>query len=91
MGLINFLLIKFLIKVKYANIINIAANDQIIPELLQSNCNPKKIFEYVSDFLDNPKKISTQIKKTELIINNLKTNKPSSIKAAIALNNFLNK
>ena len=91
MGLINFLLIKFLIKVKYANIINIAANDQIIPELLQSNCNSKKIFEYVSDFLDNPKKISTQIKKTELIINNLKTNKPSSIKAAIALNNFLNK
>ena len=38
MGLINFLLIKMLVKVKYANIINIAANDEIIPELLQSNC-----------------------------------------------------
>ena len=91
MGLINFLLIKFLIKVKYANIINIAANDQIIPELLQSNCNPKKIFEYVSDFLDNPEKINSQIKKTQLIINNFKTKKLSSAQAAIALNNFLNK
>ena len=71
MGLINFLLIKMLVKVKYANIINIAANEEIIPELLQSNCNPKKIFEYVSDFLDNPEKINSQIKKTQLIINNL--------------------
>ena len=91
MGLINFLLIKMLVKVKYANIINIAANDEIIPELLQSNCNAKKIFEYVSDYLDNPEKINSQIKKTQLIINNLKTEKLSSTQAALALNNFLNK
>jgi lipid-A-disaccharide synthase len=89
MGIINFLLVKMLVKVKYANIINIAANDEIIPELLQSNCNPKKIFECVSDFLDNPEKINTQIKKTQLIINNLKTKKLSSTQAATALNNFL--
>ena len=80
-----------LVKVKYANIINIAANDEIIPELLQSNCNPEKIFKYVSDFLDNPEKISNQVKKTQLIINNLKTNKSSSVQAAKALNNYLNK
>ena len=52
-----------LVKTKYANILNIAANEEIIPELLQSNCNPKKIFEYVSDFLNNPKKIDEQVKK----------------------------
>ena len=79
-----------LVKIKYANIINIAAKEEIIPELLQSNCNPKKIFEYVSDFLDNPEKIKMQVKKTELIINNFKTNKPSSTQVAIALNKFLN-
>ena len=91
MGLVNFLLVKMLIKVKYANIINIAANDEIIPELLQSNCNSRKIFEYVSDFLENPKKINTQVKKTQLIIDKLKTSKPSSSLAAIALNNFFDK
>ena len=80
-----------LIHVGHLNIINIAANDEIIPELLQSNCNPKKIFEYVSDFLNNPEKINTQVKKTQLIINNFKTKKPSSIQVALALNNFLNK
>jgi len=90
MSLINFFIIKMLVKVKYANIINIAAKEEIIPELLQSNCSPKKIFEHVSDFLDNPKKIDAQIKKTQLIINNFKTKNPSSLQAATALNKFLN-
>ncbi len=89
MGLINFLIIKTLVKTKYANILNIAAEEEIIPELLQSNCNPKKIFDYVSDFLNNPKKINTQIEKTQLILNNFKTNKSSSEKAALALNKLL--
>jgi lipid-A-disaccharide synthase len=90
MGMINFFIIKMLVKIKYANIINIAAKEEIIPELLQSNCNPKKIFENVSDFLDNPEKISSQIKKTQLIVNNFKTKNPSSLQAAKALNKFLN-
>ena len=90
MSLINFFIIKILVKVKYANIINIAAKEEIIPELLQSNCSPKKIFEHVSNFLDNPKKIDAQIKKTQLIINNFKTKNPSSLQAATALNKFLN-
>ena len=89
-GLLNFFIIKMLVKIKYANIINIAAKEEIIPELLQSNCNSKKIFESVSEFLDNPKKIDTQIKKTQLIINDFKTKIPSSIQAATALNRFLN-
>jgi lipid-A-disaccharide synthase len=91
MNIINFLIIKMLVKIKYANIVNIAAKEEIIPELLQSDCNPKKIFEYVSDYLDNPKKIESQIKKTQLIINNFKTKKPSSVQAAKALNGLLSK
>ena len=79
-----------LVKIKYANIINIAAKEEIIPELLQSNCNSKKIFENVCDFLDNPEKINTQIKKTQLIINKFKTKNPSSLQAAKSLNRFLN-
>ena len=54
MGFINFLIIKILVKTKYANIINFAANEEIIPELLQSNCNPKNIFKHVSNYLDDP-------------------------------------
>jgi len=89
MGLINFLIVKILVKTKFANIINIASNKEIIPELLQSNCNPKKIFEYVSNYLDNPEKIDEQVKNTQLILNEFKTNNSPSQLAAESLNKFL--
>ena len=89
MGLINFFIIKMLVKTKFANIINIAAKKEIIPELLQSNCNPQKIFEVVSNYLDNPNKIDEQISKTQTILKSFKTNTLSSILAANAINKFL--
>ena len=47
MNFINFLIVKMLVKIKYANILNIAAGQMIIPELLQSKCNPKEIYKLV--------------------------------------------
>ncbi len=82
MNFINFLIIKLLVKIKYANLINIAANKIVIPELLQSNCNPSKIFKTVSNFIENPEKIQNQIKETQIILDNFKTkNLPSDLAA----------
>ena len=78
-----------LVKTKFANIINIAAKKEIIPELLQSNCNSKKIFEVVSSYLDNPKKIDEQVSKTQTILKSFKTNTLSSTLAANAINKYL--
>ena len=89
MGIINFLIVKMLVKTKFANIINIAAKEEIIPELLQSDCNPNNIFNVVSDYLNNPKKMDEQVSKTQSILNNLKTNKSSAALAANALNKRL--
>ncbi len=89
MDFINFFIIKMLVKTKFANIINIAAKKEIIPELLQSNCNPQKIFEVVSNYLDNPNKIDEQISKTQTILKNFKTNTLSSTLAANAINKYL--
>ena len=89
MGLINFFIIKMLVKTKFANIINIAAKKEIIPELLQSNCNPQKIFEVVSNYLDNPNKIDEQVSKTQKILKSFKTNTLSSTLAANAINKYL--
>ena len=89
MGLINFFIIKMLVKTKFANIINIAAKKEIIPELLQSNCNPQKIFEVVSNYLDNPNKIDEQVSKTQKILKSFKTNTLSSTLAAKAINKYL--
>ena len=52
-----------LVKVKFANIINIFANDEVIPELLQSKCNPKIIFDTVDKILNDKEKLSNQILK----------------------------
>ena len=89
MGFINFLIVKSLVKTKYANIINFAANEEVIPELLQSNCNSKNIFKHVSNFLENPNKIKEQVNKVQNVLNKLKTNGSSSELASLSLNKFL--
>ncbi len=89
MGFINFLIVKSLVKTKYANIVNFAANEEIIPELLQSNCNSKNIFKHVSNFLEDPKKIKEQVNKVQNILNTLKIKGSSSELASLSLNKFL--
>ena len=89
MNFINFLIVKSLVKTKYANIINFAADKEIIPELLQSNCNPKNIFKYVDSFLENPDKINDQVKKVQSILKDFKIDKSSSELASLSLNKFL--
>ena len=89
MSFINFLIIKSLVKTKYANIINFAANKEIIPELLQSNCNSNNIFKIVSSFLENPNEMSEQVKKVQAILNKLKISGSSSELTSLSLNKFL--
>ena len=86
---INYIIIKMLVKTKYVNIINIAANKEIIPELLQSKCNAENICNLVSEFLDNPSKIKEQIEKTKVVLSNFKTDKPPSELASAALNKII--
>ena len=89
MGFINFLIIKNLVKTKYANIVNFAANEEIIPELLQSNCNAKNIFKLVSSFLEHPNKMNEQVKKVQTVLEKLKISGSSSELASLSLNKFL--
>jgi lipid-A-disaccharide synthase len=89
MNFINFLIIKILIKIKYANIINFAANEEIIPELLQSKCNVKNIYKVVSEYLESPLKVEEQVRKTQIVLNSFRTIQSSSKLASQALNKFL--
>jgi len=83
MNFINYLIVKMLVKVKFANIINIAADEEIIPELIQSKCNPEYIYNKIDSFFINKNSIQDQIDKTQKIINNFKTNKSSEIAASV--------
>jgi len=88
MDMINFFIVKMLVKVKFANIINIAANEEVIPELLQFRCNPTNIYNTVDKLLSDKKAIEKQINKTQKIIGNFKTEKTSEI-ASKALSDTL--
>ena len=87
-GFINFLIVKMLVKVKFANIINIAADEDIIPELLQSNCNSTNIYNTVDKLLNDKQALEKQVKKSQDIINNFKTKKSSEI-ASLVIENYL--
>ena len=88
MNSINFFIVKMLVKVKFANIINIAAGEEIIPELLQSSCNSKNIFKTVNDLLMNQQALVKQVTKSQEIISKFKTEKSSEIASSVLLNNL---
>ena len=89
MNFINYIIIKMLVKVKFANIINIAANEEVIPELLQSKCNAKSIYNSVSHFINNPNQMKDQINKTQTILEKLKSPIPSAEIASKILIKYL--
>ena len=88
MNPINFFIVKMLVKVKFANIINIAAGEEIIPELLQKDCNAKNIFNKVDQFLRNPELSTNQIIMFNDIIKSFKTNKSSELASSILINSL---
>jgi len=88
MNSINFFIIKNLVNVKSPNIINIAANEEVIPELLQSKCNPKDIFKTVDKLLNNKNILEEQITKSQKVINNFKKIKSAEIASRVLLNHL---
>ena len=88
MGMVNFFIVKMLVKVKFANIINIAANKEIIPELLQSNCNANNIFNTVDKLLSDKHALEKQVTKSQEIISNFKTERSSEIASSVIENYF---
>ena len=88
MNKVNFFIIKMLVKVKSPNIINIAADEEVIPELLQSKCNPRDIFKAVDRLLNDKKTLETQVKKSQEIINKFKNAKSSEMASSVLLDHL---
>ena len=90
MNFLNYLIIKLLVRIKYANIINIINNKEIIPELIQKECNPKEIYDSVVYFLKNPEMMKQQINDCEKTLSQIKSKTSSSDEASFVLAKFLN-
>tara|TARA_Y100000590_G_scaffold176550_1_gene201728 strand:- start:464 stop:1591 length:1128 start_codon:yes stop_codon:yes gene_type:complete len=83
MGIINFFIVKLLVKVKFANIINIAGKEEIIPELLQSKCNSTNIYTTVDKLLSDKRAMEKQVTKSQDIIRNFKTKRSTEIASSV--------
>ena len=89
LNFINFMMFKFLVNVKFANIINIINNREIIPELLQDECNAEEIYRSVIYFLKKPELIKKQLDACRKTLEGIKSKTSSSNEAAKILSNYL--
>ena len=89
MNYINYYLAKLFLKIKFANMLNIINDKEIIPELIQKDCNPNEIFKSVYYFLKKPELINRQLSDVSSTINDLKSLSSSSEEASKILLNYL--
>ncbi|MDB4081769.1 lipid-A-disaccharide synthase [Candidatus Pelagibacter sp.] len=88
-NMINYLIMKTLVKVKFANIINIINDKEVIPELLQGDCNAKEIYNSVVFFLKNPELIKKQLEICNKTLNDIRSKTISSTEASSVLSKHL--
>ena len=89
MNFLNFMIIKFLVKIKFANIINIINNREVIPELLQKECNAKEIFRSVVYFLKHPEFAQKQLNDCKKTLDQIRSKTSSSSEASSILSKYL--
>ncbi|MFL2886785.1 MAG: lipid-A-disaccharide synthase [Candidatus Pelagibacter sp.] len=89
MNFINYFLAKFFLKIRFANMLNIINDKEIIPELIQKDCNSQEIFKSAYYFLKKPELIKQQLLEVKAAISDLKSSSSSSEEASkILLNNL---
>ena len=89
MNFLNFMIVKFLVKIKYANIVNIINNKEVIPELIQKECNAKEIYKSVVYFLKNPSLMDQQIKECRITLDEIRSKTSSTGEASSILAKYL--
>ncbi len=89
LNFINFMIFKFLVNVKFANIINIINNKEVIPELLQSECNANEIFKSVNYLLKKPDLVKKQLEECSKTLEGIRSKSSSSTEASLILQNYL--
>jgi lipid-A-disaccharide synthase len=88
-NMINYWIMKLLVKVKFANIINIMNNKEVIPELLQGECNAKEIFNSVNYLLNHPDLLKSQLECVKKTLKNIKSETSSTDNVSTILSQYL--
>ena len=88
LNFITWLIVRAMVKIKTATILNIISKDNIIPELFQKEVNETNIHGIIKKYIENSKLRNKQINKLNIAVNKLKNGDtyPSYIAAKSVLN-----
>ena len=89
LSFINFMIFKILANIKFANIINIINDHEVIPELLQNECNADEIYKSVIYLLKKPDLIKKQLNDCAKTLEGIRSKTSSSKEACLVLRNYL--
>ena len=89
LSFINFTIFKLLANVKFANIINIINDREVIPELLQNECNAEEIYKTVIYFLKNPDLMKKQLAECNKTLEGIRSKTSSSDECSTVLSSYL--
>ena len=89
LSFINFMIFKLLVNVRFANIINIINDKEVIPELLQNECNAEEIYKTVTYFLKNPLFIKKQLEDCKKTLEGIRSKSSSSNESVKVLTQYL--
>lgn len=92
LNILSFWWIKLLIKVRWASLINIVADCEILPEFIQSNCRPQLLAAALINLLLNPSLAQQQVTSSQSILSRLgfrSAQQPSKLAARLIAEKIL--
>lgn len=72
MSFLTYRIVKRLVKVKYASLVNLLLDKPVIPEYIQHHFTPSALIGEANEFLQNPDRGKTQCKTSEKALKHLK-------------------
>ena len=89
MNFFNYLLAKSLLNIKFVNMVNIINNKEVIPELIQRECNSDEIYRAVNYLLKKPDLVKNQLFEINKTLNEIKSSTYSTDQASKVVLSYL--
>jgi len=89
MNFFNYLLAKSLLNIKFVNMVNIINNKEVIPELIQRECNSDEIYRAVNYLLKKPDLVKNQLFEINKTLNEIKSSTSSTDQASKVVLSYL--
>lgn len=77
-NILSYYLIKALVKIRFANLINLILNKEVIPELLQNRCNAQEIFKTSENLFLHQDLIDLQLSQSDIALRTMGLEAPEN-------------